>query len=180
MVTSDFDGIIKKWSDRYQLPWRLIKAQVWQESDFNPQAVSSCGAMGLMQLMAPTAREMGLDSHEIFDPEWNVQAGCKYDRLQYDHFPEIPDPEERLSFMLAAYNGGRGYINKAMELAYEGEFGETLSRSHNGRPGGWQKWGRVAPFLYASKVNGRTPDANQIINYVESIWEKYHKLMEAK
>ncbi len=175
-MKNDYDKIIKKWSEKYGLPWKLIKAQIWQESDFDPNAVSSCGARGLMQLMPVTAREMGLDTHEIADPEWNIQAGCKYDRLQYDHFPEILDPEEKLSFMLGAYNGGRGYINRAMELAYENEFGEVMAKSHKGRPGGWQKWNRIAPFLYGAVVSGKRPDADQIIGYVEKIWIKYHKL----
>lgn len=171
-----FDPLIQKWSERYGLPWRLVKAQIWQESDFDPCAVSSCGARGLMQLMPATAREMGLDTHEVEDPEWNIQAGTKYDRLQFDHFPEIPGIEERYSFMLGAYNGGRGYINKAIELAYESEFGETIPKSHRGRPGGWQTWNRVSVFLYSAIVNGRQPDADQIIGYVEKIWEKYQSL----
>lgn len=175
-TSSAFDDLILKWSAHYRLPWKLIKAQVWQESDFDPQAISSCGAMGLMQLMPSTAREMGLDSHETFDPDWNIYGGCKYDRLQFDHFPEIPDPEEKLSFMLGAYNGGRGYINRAMELAYENEFGEVMAKSHRGKPGGWQRWGKIAPFLYSAVVGGKTPDADQIIGYVEKIWIKYQSL----
>lgn len=176
MPKEQYDDLILKWAVRYALPWKLIKAQVWQESDFDPQAVSSCGAMGLMQLMPGTAREMGLDTHEVFDPDWNLYGGCKYDRLQFDHFPEIPDPEQRLSFMLAAYNGGRGYINRAIELAYENEFGEVIPRTHRGRPGDWQKWSRICPFLYSAVVGGKTPDANQIIDYVDKIWSKYHEL----
>lgn len=171
-----FDHFIQKWADRYQLPWRLIKAQVWQESAFDPQAVSPCGAMGLMQLMPATAREMGLDTHEVFDPDWNIFGGCKYDRIQYDHFPEIPDPEERLSFMLAAYNGGRGYINRAIELAYEQEFGERMPKAHKGRAGGWQHWSRVAVSLYGVVLSGKRPDVNQIVGYVEKVWGKYHDL----
>ena len=174
---SKFDPIIQKWAERYGLPWRLIKAQVWQESNFDPCAVSSCGAQGLMQLMPATAREMGLDTHETFDPEWSIQGGTRYDRLQFDHFPEVPDQEERLSFMLGAYNGGRGYINKAMELAYESEFGEVIPKSHKGgRPGKWQRWSHASVFLYSVILNGRSPDTDQIVGYVEKIWEKYHQL----
>jgi hypothetical protein len=171
-----FDSIIQVWAKHYLFPWRLIKAQVWQESNFDPFACSSCGAKGLMQLMPATAREMGLDSHEICDPEWSIQAGIKYDRVQYDHLPEIPDPEERLSFMLASYNGGRGYVNRAMELAYESEFGEVLCKAHHGKAGMWHKWSKVSPFLYAVEIGGKKPDADQMIKYVDSIWEKYHEL----
>lgn len=175
-IETKYDNLIKKWAEHYRLPWKLIKAQIWQESNFDPNAVSNCGARGLMQLMPATAREMGLDTHEVADPEWNIQAGCKYDRLQYDHFPEIPDPEERLSFMLGAYNGGRGYINRAIELAYEGEFGEVLPRSHKGRPGRWQTWNGIGVYLFSAVVNGKVSDAAQVINYVDGVWLKYHAI----
>ena len=50
----EFDPWIREFSSPYKLPWELIKAQVWQESAFDPNAVSSCGAVGLMQLMPDT------------------------------------------------------------------------------------------------------------------------------
>jgi hypothetical protein len=172
-----FDTFIKSWAEHFLLPWRLIKAQIWQESAFDQQAKSDHGAMGLMQLMPDTAREMGLDTHEVFDPEWNIYAGIKYDKIQFDHFLEIPEIEQKISFMLAAYNGGRGYINLAIEKSYESQFGETLSKSHRGGLKGiWQTWSGVAPFLYSVEIGTKRPDADQIINYVDRIWEKYHQL----
>ena len=104
---STYDALIKKWASHYQFPWRLIKAQVWQESCFDQQAVSSCGAKGLMQLMPETDFWLDQD-YDAFDPDGNIENGVRYDRWLWDHFPEIPNPEERISFMLAAYNGGRG------------------------------------------------------------------------
>ena len=169
----------------------LIKAQIWQESKFDPEAKSS-HAMGLMQLLPATAREMGLDIQEIFDPEKNISAGVKYDRVQYDHFPEIsPSPRpspargegnlfnERLKFMLAAYNCGRGYINKALRLAKELEFGyQPLSA----RPGQWQTWEYTCTFLSVPlcEVNGKHSDYKQVWNYVEKIWEKYLEYQNAE
>jgi soluble lytic murein transglycosylase-like protein len=174
-----FDPLIKKWAEHYGLPWRLIKAQVWQESAFDPCAKSSCGALGLMQLMPETDFWIDKD-HDAFDPEGNIENGIRYDKWLWDHFPEIPEPEERLSFMLAAYNGGRGYVNKAIELSYEAEFGEQMPARNKGQVGGWQKWARTSVFLYSSIVNGKTPDANQIIDYVEKIWLKYRQLWEVE
>ena len=49
-----YDAWIQEFSALYKLPWKLVKAQVWQESAFDPSAVSSCGAQGLLQLMPET------------------------------------------------------------------------------------------------------------------------------
>jgi SLT domain-containing protein len=174
MDENRFDDLIRKYASEHRLPWLLIKGQIWAESGFNPVAQSDHGAMGLMQLMPDTAREMGLDTHEIFDPEKNIEAGVKYDRVQYDHLPEIPRADERLQFMLAAYNCGRGYINQALRLARETEFGHQPKVL---RPGEWQTWTYSKSFLAVPgcRVNGKGPDFWQVWNYVESIWKKYQQ-----
>lgn len=100
--------------------WRLIKAQVATESGFRPLAVSPCGAVGLLQLMPATFAELTQAGH-ITDCDDNLAAGIRYLRRQFEHFPEIPDEAERLKFALAAYNGGRGYVNRALELARRAE-----------------------------------------------------------
>jgi hypothetical protein len=177
-LTSDYDELIKKWASHHHLRWELIKAQVWQESDFNPKAVSPVGAKGLMQLMPGTLR--GLDPNaDPFDPDQNIKNGTLYDRIMFDRLWEIPDYDERLKFMLAAYNGGMGYINVAMELAYAEEFGEVMPKGHkDSRPGRWQTWEFTSAFLSKSgcQVRGRRPDHKQITDYVKRIFQKYEKL----
>ena len=109
MDENKFDEPIKFWSLKRGLPWLLIKSQILQESQFNPRAKSPCGARGLMQLMPPMMADIGqieFSPEATFDdlvliPEWNIEYGTLYDRIQYDHFPEIPDGIERLKFMLA-------------------------------------------------------------------------------
>jgi hypothetical protein len=104
----------------------LMKAQIWQESRFNPDCQSLCGGKGLMQLMPETAKEMSQatvrksqENPDLFDPETNINLGIKYDRVQFDHFPEISEREEQLMFMLGAYNCGRGYdINVELVTLY--------------------------------------------------------------
>ena len=175
-----FDDLIKKYASQYRLPWLLIKAQVWAESGFDPNAVSPCGAKGLMQLMPETAQEIARSSKlkaeaenlTLFEPEINIDLGVKYDRIQYDHLPEIPNSEERLKFSLAAYNCGRGYVNQALRLAREVEFGfqpKVLP------PGEWQIWEYSCTFLSVPlcEVKGKRPDYKQVWNYVEKIWKKY-------
>jgi hypothetical protein len=78
--------------------------------------------------------------------------------------------------MLAAYNGGRGYVNKAIEISYDCEFAEGIPAGHrNARPGRWQLWCHTSAYLCSPycRVNGKKPDYRQILDYVDHIWEKY-------
>ncbi len=174
-MKTTYDDLIKKYAIKYNLPWRLIKAQIQQESDFDPRAESSCGARGLMQLMPATAAEMVKDA-DLWNPEINVDLGVRYDRIQFDRFPEIPLAEDRLKFMLAAFNGGRGYSNAALRIAYSCEHGEEMPRGHKGvKPGQWQTWEFTATFFCSPYclVGGKKPDYRQILDYVEKIWDNY-------
>lgn len=90
-------------ADKYGLPRKLVRSLMSAESAGNPDAVSPKGAIGLMQLMPGTARDLGVDPH---DPAQNVDAGVRYlrDLLEkYDH---------GLWHALAAYNAGEGAVQK--------------------------------------------------------------------
>lgn len=174
-----FDGLIQRLVAEIfpQCDWLLIKAQVAQESAFNPDAKSPVGAQGLMQLMPATDQAIDGDI-DGFNPGGNLENGINYLREQYARLPEIPDYAERLKFALASYNCGRGYINKALELAYEFEFNTPMPVGHNGaKPGNWQRWDYAKEKLKSPlcKVNGRTPDWKQAIDYVSKIWALYQK-----
>lgn len=136
-----------------------IVAQVQQESAGNPAAVSTAGARGLLQLMPGTAAELGV--RNVNDPTENLRGGIKYLRVQFDRFPEIPDRQQRLFFAFGAFNGGRGYINRALELA----------RLEGGVGGEWTLWDVAKLWLMhrACTVRGRYPDHTQIWTYVDRI-----------
>jgi soluble lytic murein transglycosylase-like protein len=98
--------LAEKYGSMYGVDPKLIMAQMKQESGGNPQAVSSAGAIGLMQIMPETARvECGLTREQLFNPELNIQCGVKYLRKLYDQFKDW-----RLA--LAAYNAGPGAVKK--------------------------------------------------------------------
>ncbi len=116
-VISHYDGFFQRYASIIRWDWRLMAAQCYQESTFDPQARSWAGACGLMQIMPGTADHLGLPRGSIFDPEQNIAAAAKY-LEELDHtFADIPDRSERTKFVLAAYNGGHFHIRDAMALA---------------------------------------------------------------
>ena len=116
-VISRYDGLFRKHAPTIRWDWRLLAAQCYQESAFQPTARSWAGACGLMQIMPSTAQHVGLSMSEIYDPEANISAAVKYIKQLNDTFSDIPDAQERRWFVLAAYNGGVLHIRDAMALA---------------------------------------------------------------
>ena len=115
---SVYDDVIKKESKIYGLDWRLIASLIYQESRFMPNVESWAGAVGLMQLMPETAETFGVQADELKSPERNISGGLKFliwldDKLKDD----VPDPNERIKFVLASYNVGLGHVQDAMRLA---------------------------------------------------------------
>lgn len=96
--------------------WKLIAAQCYQESGFDPDAVSWAGAQGLMQIMPTTAQHLGLSPNLVHQPAENIAAAARYIRELSESFREVRDGAERIKFVLAAYNGGYFHIRDAMAL----------------------------------------------------------------
>ena len=114
---SPYDDLVKKYARRYGQDWRLITAQMYQESRFDPQATSWVGALGLMQIMPETGRELGVA--DLRDPEQNIHAGVKYMNQLLRRFdPAIP-MGQRVRLALASYNVGYGHVLDARQLARE-------------------------------------------------------------
>ena len=106
--------LVREAASTYNLDYELLKALITTESGFDAQAISPKGAVGLMQLMPPTAARYGVRADakstiekKLFDPKTNIGAGARYFRDLVNLFPG------NLELALAAYNAGEGAVQRA-------------------------------------------------------------------
>lgn len=116
-IISHYDQFFIAYSRDIRWDWRLLAAQCYQESTFDPKAVSFAGAKGLMQIMPGTADHLGVSRSRLYEPEANIAAATKYIAKLQRTFADIGDHYERTNFVLASYNGGAHHIRDAMALA---------------------------------------------------------------
>ncbi len=107
-LTSAYDEYFALAAAVYQVPEALLKAMAKVESDFNPNAVSGAGAVGIMQLMPATAANLGVTNP--YDPKQNIMGGAKYIGEMLRTFSAYPGG---LDLALAAYNAGPGAVKRA-------------------------------------------------------------------
>ncbi|MEA4987040.1 MAG: lytic transglycosylase domain-containing protein [Anaerovorax sp.] len=100
----DLESIFERAAEKYQVPLNLLKAVAKAESNFNINAVSHCGAQGVMQLMPKTAAALGVK--DAFDPEQNIFGGANYLSQKLKQYGG------NTKLALAAYNAGSGNIKK--------------------------------------------------------------------
>ncbi len=103
-VEDKYHDIIVNASNKYNVESAMVKAIILAESSYNPKAVSSRGAQGLMQLMPKTAQYLGVK--DSFNPKHNIHGGVKYFRKLLDRF------DNNYDLALAAYNAGSTKIRK--------------------------------------------------------------------
>lgn len=101
-VPAAFDVLIEKYATLHRVEAAIVRAIMETESAFNPAAFLRAGAIGLMQLMPMTARELGVNP---FEPEQNIEGGVRY-------FSQLMRMFGSLELVLVAYNGGPGYAQR--------------------------------------------------------------------
>lgn len=169
-VISHYDAYFLRYATQIRWDWRLLAAQCYQESTFDPQARSWAGACGLMQIMPSTADHLGLARADIHNPEKNIAAAVKYLAELEQSFSDIRDRSERSKFVLAAYNGGGYHIRDAMALARK--HGRDASR-----------WRDVEPFVLGLQraeyyndpvVRNGYMRGSETVDYVRRIHERWN------
>lgn len=170
-IISRYDQYFQQYAPLARLDWRLMAAQCYQESTFDPNAKSWAGACGLMQIMPSTADHLGLPRASLFNPEENIAASARYMQELGRHFADVP-ASERIWYQLASYNGGMHHIRDAMALAHK------HGRSAN-------RWSDVSEFVLKLSqpqyyndpvVRNGYMRGTETVNYVSRIrdrWAQY-------
>lgn len=139
--TDKYDHYFKKYTKHYFGPhfnWHWFKAQAIAESGLDPDAKSHAGAVGIMQIMPATYKEIKESNPHFTDirsAKWNIAAGIYYDRQLYRRWRKQHPltSNEQISFALASYNAGFGTIRSAFRKAKKKS--DKITR-----------WKQVAPF----------------------------------
>ena len=175
-IISPYDALFRQYGQKIRWDWRLLAAQCYQESTFDPDATSWAGARGLMQIMPQTADHLGMARSELSNPAQNIAAATRYLVELEQAFSDIPSRRERQDFVLAAYNGGAHHIRDAMALT-----------GQNGRDP--HRWREVAQYVLRLRepqyyqnpvVRYGYMRGNETVEYVELIRQRYKQYSGVK
>lgn len=165
---SPYDEEIKHYSEELNWDWRLLASLIYQESNFNPAVKSWAGAYGLMQILPSTAQRFGIDSAK--SPSINLAVGVKLLKWLNFRFEKIiSNKDERLKFVLAAYNVGIGHVIDAQLLAHK--YGKNMF-----------KWDDVKEYLVNKSIPRYYQDpvvrfgycnGLQPLNYVAEVLDRF-------
>ena len=124
-----YEEIVEKYASAYNVPEYVIYAVINTESKFDPNAKSSAGAFGLMQMMPSTLEYLASDAHldediefeALADPDVSIRYGTYYLRYLFDKF-------HKWSVVFAAYNAGEGRVSEWLDEPKYSEDGEALKK----------------------------------------------------
>jgi membrane-bound lytic murein transglycosylase MltF len=144
----------QKYGDEYDVDWLLMGAQAYQESQLNQNAKSAVGAVGVMQLMPATGKEMKVG--DIRQTEANIHAGIKYMRWMIDNYygKEPMTKLDKALFAFASYNAGAGRVQQLRREAARRGLDPNV-------------WFQNVEYVAADKIGQET------VTYVSNIYKYY-------
>ncbi len=169
---STYDNLFRSISEREGNDWRLLSAIAYHESRFMPSLQSKRGARGIMQIMPSVARQFQVDPEKLGDLKTNIWLANRLlnELAEMMAIPQSTPLEDRLSLLLAAYNGGIGHVSDARRLA----------RAHGANPHSWSDVSHYLklksdPAYYEHEVvrNGRFTGYGQTAAYVDDVLNRY-------
>ncbi len=156
-------------AEKYNLDWKLLAAMGYQESHWNPKAVSPTGVRGIMMLTRHTAGLMGVKNR--LDPESSIFGGAKYLDQIRRRFPDDLKEPDRTWYAMAAYNVGYYHVIDAQKIA--------IQQGKN--PNKWSDLQTVLPLLARKKWYKKTKYGYargwEPVKYVTNI-RRYYDLLE--
>ena len=171
-VISVWDDMMQRISEEEGQDWVLMSAIAYNESRFKSNLVSKQGAIGLMQVMPIVGKQFNVAKEEIADPETNIRLAGKLLK-QIDKTLKISpsvSTDDRLSIILACYNGGIGHVSDARRLA------KSNGEDHNS----WEVVARYLkqkadPVVYESELvrHGKFTGSRQTEAYVRDVMHRY-------
>ncbi len=148
-----------------ELDWQLLAAIAYQESHWNPRAISPTGVRGIMMLTNSTAKDLGVKDRTV--PAQSIKGGAKYIRQLSKKFSDKLDEKDRLWFTLAAYNVGFGHVQDA----------RIITKRRGGNPDKWVDVKESLPLLRSKRWYKKTrfgyARGNEPVKYVENIRSYY-------
>ncbi len=140
----EFRPLFREAAREQELDWRLLAAIGYQESHWNPRAVSPTGVRGVMMLTQRTASDLGVTDR--LDPTQSIHGGARYFRSLRERIPERIEEPARTWFALAAYNVGMGHLEDA----------RRLTDTRGGDPDAWTDVKETLPLLADPEWHSRT------------------------
>jgi len=161
----------KRGAKKYGLDWRLLAAQAYQESHWNPRAKSPTGVRGMMMLTLPTAKELGVTNRLNY--RHSIEGGAKYMKNLIRRTSDgVKAKEDRYKFALAAYNIGMGHVFDAIRL------GKNIDKN----PYTWVNMKKILPLLaerkYYKKLRYGYARGSEPVKYVRRINNYYDILRQ--
>ncbi len=164
-----YQTLFKQAAKKYQLDWLLLAAISYQESHWNPNAVSRTGVKGLMMLTNATAKEMGVTNR--IDPEQSIFAGAGYLIKMKERLPDRIQEPDKTWLALASYNIGLGHLEDA----------RVLTDKNDKNPDLWADVKLHLPLLSKKKWYSKTrygyARGGEPVRYIENIRRYYAILL---
>ena len=171
-IISVYDDMMQRIGEEEGQDWRLMSAIAYNESRFMAHVVSKRGAVGLMQVTPIVGRQFNVDKEHLSDPETNIRLATKLLRkIDATLKMSSSTPEnDRMSIILACYNGGIGHVSDARRLA----------KSNGENPNSWEVVARYLqqkadPAVYESELvkYGKFTGSRQTEAYVREVMKRY-------
>lgn len=168
----EYQSLLMEAAQEYGFDWRFLAAVAYQESHWNPNAVSATGVRGLMMLTQATATEMGVTDRE--DPQESIMAGTAYLKHMKERLPESISEPDLTWLALAAYNIGLGHLEDA----------RVLTEMNGGNPNSWADVRENLPLLSKPKWYEQTrfgyARGGEPVRYVDNIRRYYDIILHSQ